>query len=55
MFLVVRDVLTSKMLADDEDFRIGTEDKEDMEKGMYDRFKNYHGKPDIRLVKDDED
>jgi len=54
MFEVIRDILTAQMLYDDKDDRIGTEDKEDLEKGMYDRFKNYHGKPDVRLVDDDE-
>jgi hypothetical protein len=55
MFVTLRDILEQAMLADDEDFRIGTEDKEDMEKGMYDRFKNYHGRPDIRLVDKEEE
>jgi hypothetical protein len=54
MFVTLRDILEQQMLADDEDFRLGTEDKEDITKGDYNRFKNYHGKPDIRLVKDDD-
>jgi hypothetical protein len=54
MFVTLRDILEQQMLADDEDFRLGTEDKEDIIKGDYNRFKNYHGKPDIRLVKDDD-
>ncbi len=54
MYQTVKNLLTNKMLSDDKDFRLGTEDKEDLEKGMYDRFKNYHGKPDVRLTDDDE-
>jgi hypothetical protein len=54
MFVTLRGILEDQMLADDEDFRLGTEDRQDIEDGDYDRFKNYHGKPNIRLVKDDD-